>query len=58
MRPSTTSPAFIWADPVTTVQNIFNRMQLLDNNIILEIGLFENRNKNPVIDKAIKEIEK
>ena len=58
VRPSTASPAFIRVDPATAFQSIFNRLQLSDYNIILEIGRFKNRNKNPVIDKAIKELER
>ena len=58
VRPSTASPAFIRVDPATAFQSIFNRLQLSDHNIILEVGRFKNRNKNPVIDKAIKELER
>ena len=57
-RPSSASSATIRVDPAPAFQSIFKRLKLLDHNIILEIGRFKNKNKNPVIDKAIKELER
>ena len=56
VRPSSSSSAVIRVDPSPAFQSIFNRLQLSDHNIILELGRFKNRNKNPVIDKAIREL--
>ena len=58
IRPSSVSPALIRVDPASSFQSIFNKVQLSDYNIHLEIGRFKNRNKNPVIDKAIRELQK
>ena len=57
-RPSSASSATIRVDPAPAFQSIFKRLNLLDQNIILDIGRFKNKNKNPIIDKAIKELER
>ena len=57
-RPSPTSTAVIRVDPAPSFQSIFQRLKLSDQNIVLELGRFKNKNKNPVIDKAIKELQR
>ena len=56
IRPSSVSPVLIRVDPAPAFQSIFNKLKLSDQNIHLELGRFKNRNKNPVIDKAVTEL--
>lgn len=60
MRPSTTSEITIRLDPAPSHQSLFNSLKtnssLAKNNIKLEIGRILNLNKNPVAEKAIKEL--
>ena len=58
IRPSSASPALIRVDPAPAFQSIFRKVSLSDHNIFLELGRVKNRNKNPVVDKAIKELLK
>ena len=57
LRPSEASPAVIRVDPAPAHQSLFAEGEELQrHNIKLEIGRFKNVNKNPVIDKAVKEM--
>ena len=62
LRPSTTSQITIRLDPASAHQSLFKSLSsnnnLKLNNINLEIGRILNKNKNPVIDKAIREIHR
>ena len=59
-RPSTASQITIRLDPAPAHQSMFISLKsnslLSQNNINLEIGRTLNKNKNPVIDKAIREL--
>jgi hypothetical protein len=56
LRPSESSTAIVRVDPAPAFQSLFQQLNLSKHNITLELGRFKNRNKNPVIDKAIKEL--
>ena len=59
LRPDEATRASIRVDPAPGFQSLFMKcddQSLHSHNISLEIGRFKNRNKNPVIDKAIKEL--
>ena len=57
LRPSEASLAVIRVDPHPSHQSLFNGCgELLRYNIRLDMGRVKNVNKNPVIDKAIKEL--
>ena len=59
LRPSEASMAVIRVDPAPAHQSLFLGGDLLTrHNIKLEIGRFKNVNKNPVVDKCIKELGK
>ena len=60
MRPSTAHKITIRLDPASAHQSLFAGLKtnnsLAQNNIDIVIGRTLNKNKNPVIEKAIKEI--
>lgn len=60
LRPSNTSPITIRLDPHPSHQSLFHSLKsqssLAQNNINIELGRTLNKNKNPIIDKGIKEL--
>lgn len=60
LKPSKEANITVRLDPAPAHQSLFNALQndqqLLRNNIKLEIGRILNKNKNPVIDKGIREL--
>ena len=60
LRPSPASQITIRLDPASAHQALFNSLKsnphLIRNNINLELGRTLNKNKNPVIDKGIREL--
>ena len=62
LRPSSTSKITVRLDPAPAHQSMFKLLkansQLSRNNIEVEIGRILNKNKNPVIDKGIKELHR
>ena len=62
LRPSGLTQLVVRVDPASAHQSMFLAMskkgELLRDNIRLEIGRIKNKNKNPVIDKAIKELHR
>ena len=55
-RPSPATSAVIRVDAATSFQSLTKHPDLSKHNILLEVGRIKNKNKNPVIDKAIKEL--
>ena len=59
LRPSQASQAVIRVDPAPAHQSLLLGGELLTrHNIRLDIGRTKNVNKNPVVDKGIKELER
>ena len=62
LRPSNESQITIRLDPAPAHQSLFQSLKsnsnLLSSNISLDIGRIFNKNKNPVIDKGIKELNR
>lgn len=62
MKPSKLAPIKVRLDPAPAHQSMFNNISkdtlLSYNNITLELGRSVNPNKNPVIDRAIKEFHR
>ena len=60
LRPSTSHKIIVRLDPHPSHQSLFKSLQgndkLAINNISIELGRVLNKNKNPVIDKACKEL--
>ena len=60
LRPSSASSITVRLDPASAHKSLFSSLQnfnvLPRNNIHLELGRTLNKNKNPVIDKGIKEL--
>ena len=61
LRPSTNVKISVRLDPSSANKSIsknFDKSRLAESNIHVEIGRVLNRNKNPVVDKAIKELHR
>ena len=55
-RPSNSSAAIVRVDAASAFQSLFQKLDLSQHNISIDIGRFKNKNKNPVIDRAIQEL--
>ena len=62
LKPSKLSPITIKLDPAPSHKSLFNNIsnnsELEKNNISIELGRSLNPNKNPIIDKCIREINR
>ena len=62
LRPSTASQITIRVDPASAHQSLFKSLKCHNNlalkNINLELGRILNKNKNPIIDRAIRELHR
>ena len=60
MRPSPTHKIIVRLDPASAHQSLYKSLKsnnlLAQNNIDLDIGRILNKNKNPVAEKAIREL--